>query len=239
VEALLRHHPERIRVLWVSPNRDDGRLRRLLERARAQGLAVQPASPQRLARWAEGVAHQGVVAETVPAPTLDERALPALVQGAGPHPLILALDQVEDPRNLGACLRSADAAGVAAVVVPRHGTATLGPAARKTASGAVETVPLVRATNLVRTLGELKALGLWVYGAAGEADLSLDQTDLAGGLVWVVGGEGRGLRRLVRAACDALVAIPMQGSVASLNLSVATGILLFETRRQQRQRAGD
>ena len=152
--------------------------------------------------------------------------------GAGP-PLVLVLDGVTDPHNLGACLRSADAAGADAVLVPRDGAAGLTPAARKVACGAAETVPLFRAANLARSLDELAAAGLWLHGAAGEGGALLWDTPLAGPTAILCGAEERGLRRLTRERCDTLFRIPMAGSVESLNVSVAAGIALFEARRQR------
>ncbi|HHO68213.1 MAG TPA: 23S rRNA (guanosine(2251)-2'-O)-methyltransferase RlmB, partial [Gammaproteobacteria bacterium] len=146
---------------------------------------------------------------------------------------LLVLDGVQDPHNLGACLRSADAAGVHAVIVPRDRAAPLNGAARKVACGAADAVPLVRVTNLARTLRGLRDAGIWIYGAAGDAPQTLYEADLSGPLALVLGGEGKGLRRLTREHCDGLIAIPMAGSVSSLNVSVAAGICLFEARRQR------
>jgi 23S rRNA (guanosine2251-2'-O)-methyltransferase len=148
-------------------------------------------------------------------------------------PFLLILDGVQDPHNLGACLRSADAAGVDAVILPKDRSAPLSATARKVACGAAETVPVIRVTNLARSLRAIRDAGVWLYGAAGDAQQSLYEADLSGPLALVLGGEGRGLRRLTREHCDVLMAIPMAGSVSSLNVSVATGICLFEARRQR------
>jgi 23S rRNA (guanosine2251-2'-O)-methyltransferase len=185
-----------------------------------------------------GVSHQGVVAEMTVAAALSENELPQFLDGLGKPPLLLILDGVQDPHNLGACLRSADAAGVDAVILPKDRSAPLNATARKVACGAAETVPVVRVTNLARTLRAIRDAGVWLYGAAGEAQQALYDVDLSGPVALVLGGEGKGLRRLTREHCDALMAIPLAGSVSSLNVSVAAGICLFEARRQRAASAG-
>jgi 23S rRNA (guanosine2251-2'-O)-methyltransferase len=175
-----------------------------------------------------------VVAETGAAPVIGENELPEFLD-ALPHPaFLLILDGIQDPHNLGACLRTADAAGVDAVILPRDRSAPLNATVRKVACGAAEFVPVVRVTNLARIMRAIRDRGIWVYGAAGEAESTLYQTDLSGPLALVLGGEGKGLRRLTREHCDGLVSIPLDGSVSSLNVSVATGVCLFEARRQRR-----
>ena len=187
-----------------------------------------------LDRMAAGGVHQGVVAEVAEAVAPGEGDLEDIVRAAGPGVLLLVLDGVQDPHNLGACLRTADAAGVHAVIAPRDRAAGLTAVARKVAAGAAEAVPFIQVTNLARTLGRLKELGLWIVGAAGQAEMDLYQADLKGPLVIVMGSEGAGLRRLTREACDFTVRLPMQGVVESLNVSVATGIVLYEALRQRR-----
>ena len=186
--------------------------------------------------------HQGVVAESLDDPVRgeiqqanlwQEADLLRRVDEAGHPVLILVLDGVTDPHNLGACLRSADAAGVDAVVVPRDKSADLNATARKVACGAAEVVPFARVTNIARTLDALKERGVWIYGAAGEAEKSVYESDLTGPLALVMGAEGAGLRRLTREHCDFLVKLPMAGAVSSLNVSVATGVCLFEAVRQR------
>jgi 23S rRNA (guanosine2251-2'-O)-methyltransferase len=182
-----------------------------------------------------GVNHQGVVATTQAPAALDEKALKTLIEDLQEPPLLLILNGVQDPHNLGACLRSADAAGVHAVIAPKDRSVGLTPTACKVASGAAETVPLVQVTNLARTLRWLQdEAGIWVVGTAGETDTLLYDADLQGPLALVMGAEGKGMRRLTREACDALVCLPMAGSVESLNVSVAAGICLFEAVRQRR-----
>ena len=237
VKALLKGDVARVERLLVQSGRRDARLRAIRELARRHGVRVAEAAREELDRLTDGLAHQGVVAvlrEITDA--TPPRALSALLAERDPTlppPLVLVLDEVQDPHNLGACLRCADAAGVDAVVVPTDNSCTVTPVVRKVASGAADTVPLYRVPNLQRTLGELQRAGLWVHGAAGETDTSLWSLDLGGPVAIVMGAEGGGLRRLTRARCDTLFAIPMVGTVASLNVSVATGITLFEARRQR------
>jgi 23S rRNA (guanosine2251-2'-O)-methyltransferase len=187
---------------------------------------------KRLDGFYGGGRHQGVVAR-VEVKSLSHSLDEILDRVQGP-PLLLLLDGVTDPHNLGACLRSADAAGVHAVILPKDRAAGITPVVHKVACGAVQTVPLFTVTNLARTLRLLKEAGIWLYGAAGDAGQDLYASDLQGPIALVLGSEGGGLRRLTRELCDYLVSIPMAGSVASLNVSVATGVLLFEARRQRR-----
>jgi 23S rRNA (guanosine2251-2'-O)-methyltransferase len=202
--------------------------------ARNQGVATARESREALDGRVQG-RHQGVVASIQEASSRhwDEKALWALLDELPGPALLLVLDGVTDPHNLGACLRSADAAGVHAVIVPRDKSADLTPVSRKVACGAAEVVPFVRVTNLARTLEALKERGIWLYGAAGEAEKTIYDSDLAGPLALVMGAEGAGLRRLTRECCDYLVKLPMAGSVSSLNVSVATGVCLFEVVRQR------
>jgi len=181
-----------------------------------------------------GAAHQGVVAEVRPSVALDENGLLDLLTAAAPPALVLVLDGVSDPHNLGACLRTADAAGALAVVAPRDRAAGLTPVVRKVAAGAAETVPFAQVTNLARALRDLKDAGLWIVGTAADGEQDLFAADLRGPLAVVMGSEGRGLRRLTREGCDFCIRLPMQGAVQSLNVSVAAGIVLFEAGRQRR-----
>ncbi|PSJ42690.1 23S rRNA (guanosine(2251)-2'-O)-methyltransferase RlmB [Zobellella endophytica] len=232
LDAILESHPENILEVWLLKGRDDARLQALQARLQAVGVKVQFAGRHTLDAKAEGNQHQGVVARIKGLPTLNEADLDALL-GSQPNPLLLVLDGVTDPHNLGACLRTADAAGVHGVIVPKDKSAGLTPVARKVACGAAEVVPLFQVTNLARTLRNLQDKGIWVVGTAGEADHSLYQARLTGALALVMGAEGKGMRRLTREHCDELVSIPMAGSVSSLNVSVATGICLFEMVRQR------
>ena len=225
---------ERITEIWVRDGARESRLQSLLDRAGAQQVMIRdmPAADFDQGIAGEGVNHQGIVAKARPREMEPENALPILLEGVD-RPLILVLDGVTDPHNLGACLRSAEAFGATCVVVPKDNAASLNQTVRKTSSGASELIPVVRVTNLVRCLKGLQKDGFWVLGAAGEEashKSDLAQTDA---LVLVMGSEGQGLRRLTREACDGLVAIPMAGRMESLNVSVATGILLFDLQRQR------
>ena len=234
VHSLLQRNPTRVAVLLVLESRSDGRVSEILQLAGKANVPVRRVSRHELDELVPGVSHQGVLAETgSSAPGLGENDLPGLLENLGKSVFLLVLDGVQDPHNLGACLRSADAAGVDAVIVPRDRSAPLNSTVRKVACGAAESVPVIRVTNLARTLRALKEAGVWVYGAAAEAESALYEADLSGALALVLGGEGKGLRRLTREHCDGLIAIPMTGSLSSLNVSVATGVCLFEARRQR------
>jgi 23S rRNA (guanosine2251-2'-O)-methyltransferase len=234
VGSLLQRDPARVSVLLALESRSDARMESVLQLAEKANVPVRRVSRRELDELVPGVSHQGVIAEMGGAPGLGERDLPDFVESLGRSALLLILDGVQDPHNLGACLRSAAAAGVDAVIVPKDRSAPLSAVARKVACGAADTLPLVRVTNLARTLRAIRDQGVWIYGAAGEAEQSLYDVDLGGGpLALVLGGEGKGLRRLTRELCDALLAIPMAGAMSSLNVSVATGICLFEARRQR------
>ena len=238
VEALLRHHPKRVKQLWLAESRQAPRIQPMLELAAQHRVPVGHKERQELDEWAEGV-HQGVVAEVSPSQVWGENMLDELLERSEGVPLLLVLDGVTDPHNLGACLRTADAAGALAVIVPKDKSATLNATVRKVACGAAEVIPLVAVTNLARTLEKLQKKGLWVVGTAGEAEQELYQLDMTGPTVLVMGAEGKGMRRLTREHCDYLVKLPMGGSVSSLNVSVATGVCLFEAVRQrQAQRKG-
>jgi 23S rRNA (guanosine2251-2'-O)-methyltransferase len=226
VRETLMRAPERVLELWIQAGRADGRLEAVLALAREQGIACQPVKRNTLDEKAQGGVHQGIVARLVPAAALDENDLEALLDRLTDPPLLLVLDGVQDPHNVGACLRTADAAGVHAVIIPRDRAAGLTPAARKAAAGAAETVPLVQVVNLARCLRNLKARNIWLAGADAGGE-SAFAADLAGPLAVVLGGEGGGLRRLTRETCDLLISLPLKGSVESLNVSVAAGVLLY------------
>ncbi|SED35262.1 MULTISPECIES: 23S rRNA (guanosine(2251)-2'-O)-methyltransferase RlmB [Pseudomonas] len=236
VEALLRHHPKRVKQIWLAEGRSDPRVQTLIQLAAENRVAVGNAERRELDAWVEGV-HQGVVADVSPSQVWGEAMLDELLDRTDGAPLLLVLDGVTDPHNLGACLRSADAAGALAVIVPKDKSATLTPTVRKVACGAAEVIPLVAVTNLARTLEKLKQRGLWVVGTAGEAEQSLYQQDMTGPTILIMGAEGSGMRRLTRDLCDYLVHLPMTGSVSSLNVSVATGVCLFEAQRQRSVKA--
>lgn len=231
VAARLRHDPQNIRELYWAAGRQDARMRNLLQQAESRGVRTLPVDAARLDALSGHARHQGVVAKVAAQQTyltlddvLDHLAEPAL---------LLVLDGVTDPHNLGACLRVADAAGAHAVIAPKDRACGLNATAIKVASGAADTVPYIVVTNLARTLREIKERGIWTIGAAGEATQAIYAIEQKGATAWVLGAEGEGLRRLTRETCDELAKIPMFGTVESLNVSVAAGICLFEARRQR------
>lgn len=232
VASLLARQPKRIEQLLIQRGRNDARMEALLVQARALDIHYEVVERADLDAMVEG-RHQGVIARARGSHMLRERDLEQLLADLDHAPLLLILDGVTDPHNLGACLRTADAAGVDAVIVPKDKAAGLNATARKVACGAAEVMPLVQVTNLARTMRDLQKQGIWITGTAGEADQSLYEMDLSGPMALVMGAEGKGMRRLTREHCDHLVKLPMGGSVSSLNVSVATGVCLFEAVRQR------
>ena len=232
VKALLESSPQRIKEVFILKGREDRRLLSVAREVEALGIVVQVANKQWMDSQTDGGVHQGIIANVLPGKQYQEGDLPDLLEKIE-SPFLLVLDGVTDPHNLGACLRSADAAGVHAVIVPKDKSAQLNATAKKVASGAAENVPLIRVTNLARTLRLLQEYNVWIVGTAGEADHNLYQSKLDGPLALVMGAEGEGMRRLTREHCDELISIPMAGSVSSLNVSVATGVCLFEAVRQR------
>ncbi|RUQ36132.1 MAG: 23S rRNA (guanosine(2251)-2'-O)-methyltransferase RlmB [Candidatus Competibacteraceae bacterium] len=236
VTAALKYEPERLHGLWVERQRRDGRIQALLDQAGAQGVAVHPVDRAELDRLSGGARHQGVIARlaAVRQRSYDEADLLELLAAVEGMPLLLVLDGVQDPHNLGACLRSAAAAGVHAVIAPADRAVGLNATVRKVACGAAEIVPFVPVTNLARTLRALQEQGVWLVGAASEVDDTLYDVDFTLPTAIVLGAEEKGLRRLTREICDRLARIPMvESGVESLNVSVATGVFLFEARRQR------
>lgn len=235
MDSVMAREPERIIELFVLKGREDKRLTHLINMARKHGVSVQFCQRKALDDKVQGEQHQGIVARARPGRVCDERDLDRLISEHA-LPFFLVLDGVTDPHNLGACLRSADAAGAHALIVPKDKSANLTPTARKVACGAAETVPLIQVTNLARTLRQIQEQGVWVVGTAGEAQQQLFDCQLTGPVALVMGAEGKGMRRLTRETCDELVKLPMAGGVSSLNVSVATGICLFEVVRQRQSR---
>ena len=234
VGVRLKTAPASVIEVYADPTRRDARMKQFLVRAAEAGVRVIEADAARLAKLCGGAGHQGVVARVQALEGV--RTLAELlddVQEAGAVPLLLVLDGVTDPHNLGACLRVADGAGAQAVIAPKDHAAGINATVAKVASGAAETVPYFMVTNLARTLGELKERGIWVIGTSDDAEQTLYQADLKAPTALVLGAEGLGMRQLTRKTCDALVRIPMQGAVESLNVSVASGVCLFEARRQR------
>ncbi|QBG36587.1 23S rRNA (guanosine(2251)-2'-O)-methyltransferase RlmB [Litorilituus sediminis] len=236
VNALLKAAPERFIEIWLLKGREDERLMPIINLARKYGLPAQMVNRKVLDDKSKGEQHQGVVARVKQGKQLSENDLDDIIAQAernNTSPFLLILDGVTDPHNLGACLRNADAAGVHAIVVPKDNAAKITATVRKVAVGAAETVPLVQVTNLARTMKTLQKMGVWIIGTAGETDTCLYDVKLSGPMALVMGAEGKGMRRLTRENCDQLVKLPMAGSVSSLNVSVATGICLFEIVRQR------
>ncbi|MDG1122792.1 MAG: 23S rRNA (guanosine(2251)-2'-O)-methyltransferase RlmB [Glaciecola sp.] len=234
--AVLEREPQRVLEIYIAKGRDDERLHTLINLARKNGLGIQFCNKKILDDKAQGESHQGIVARAQPAKTLTENDLDAIIahaQNMGKAPFLLVLDGVTDPHNLGAVLRSADAAGVDAVIVPKDKSASMNATVRKVACGAADVIPLIQVTNLSRTLAELQEKAIWVVGTAGEAKQSVFDCKMNGPIALVMGAEGKGMRRLTRERCDELIKLPMHGSVSSLNVSVATGICLYEVVRQR------
>jgi 23S rRNA (guanosine2251-2'-O)-methyltransferase len=231
VLARLRADPESVLEILADETRHDARIEDTLAAAAARGVRVMRVPPRRLDGFYGGGRHQGIVARVR---SRDEQAdLDEVLAGLKEPPLLLVLDGVTDPHNLGACLRVADAAGAHAVVTPKDRSAGLSPVVTKVASGAAESVPFIAVTNLARTLDAVKERGVWVVGTSGEAADDLFGAELPDAIAWVLGSEGEGMRRLTRERCDLLVRIPMRGQVGSLNVSVAAGICLYESRRRR------
>lgn len=233
VRIALKYDPASVREVWLDPERRDRRVQDLRRQLEGRPVKIHAAHRSELDKLSSGQQHQGVVARYEGPRPLDEKDLDGLLDGLSEPPFLLVLDQIQDPQNLGACLRTADAAGVHAVVTPRDNAVGLTPTVHKVASGAARTVPFIQVTNLARCLRGLKDRGVWLVGLAGEAEQTLYQADLEGPLALVMGAEDTGLRRLSREHCDFLVNIPMRGQVESLNVSVATGVALFEAVRQR------
>ncbi|TNJ35168.1 23S rRNA (guanosine(2251)-2'-O)-methyltransferase RlmB [Arenimonas terrae] len=237
VASALEHDLEHVREVLMEAGAKNPRLTEIEETARRRDVSVRRIPLQSLEGIAGGLRHQGVIARYEAAKPTDEKELPALVEAAGGKALVLVLDGVQDPHNLGACLRSAAAAGVTAVVIPKDKAAPINATVRKTSAGAADRIPVVSVTNLARTLRALQEMGVWIYGLDGSATQAIHGIDFTGNVALVMGGEGEGMRRLTREHCDGLVKIPMPGEMESLNVSVATGVALFEVVRQRGAKA--
>ena len=235
VAAALEHDADNVREVLVEAGAKNPRIADIETEARRKDIDVRRVTQQALDGVAGGLRPQGVAARYAAAKTWDEKDLAELVEAAHGKALVLVLDGVQDPHNLGACLRSAAAAGATAVVIPKDKAVQVTATVRKTSAGAADIVPVVRATNLARTLRELQKQGVWIHGLAGDAPATIHSLDLTGNVALVMGGEADGLRRLTREYCDHLARIPMPGEFESLNVSVATGIALFEAVRQRQK----
>jgi 23S rRNA (guanosine2251-2'-O)-methyltransferase len=233
VSSALEHDIERVHEVLIEAGGTNPRLADIEDRARRNDISVRRVPLQSLDGIAGGLRHQGAIARYEAPKPVEESELPALLEAAQGKALLLVLDGVQDPHNLGACLRSAAAAAATAVIIPKDKAAPVNATVRKTSAGAADRIPVISVTNLARTLRALKEAGVWVYGLEGEAGAAIHATDLRGNVALVLGGEGEGMRRLTREHCDALLRIPMPGEMESLNVSVAAGIALFEAVRQR------
>ncbi|WP_243039879.1 23S rRNA (guanosine(2251)-2'-O)-methyltransferase RlmB [Dyella sedimenti] len=236
VEGALSNDASRVREVLVEQGQRNARVQELATRAKALNIPVHHRPREQLDRLAGEARHQGVAARYEAPPMGGENDLPGLLEKAGQEALVLVLDGVTDPHNLGACLRSAAAARVTAVVVPKDRAVGLTPVVRRASAGGADRVPLIAATNLARALRTLKDAGVWITGLAGDTDTSVYGIDLRGPVALVLGSEGEGMRRLTRETCDFVAKIPMPGAMESLNVSVATGIVLFEALRQRSEK---
>lgn len=239
VMAVLEHSVESATCLYLDERRKDQRTSELEALARNKNIKIERISRQKLNQSCpSNIQHQGVMLEKTAAQPTEKIHLKDLLEQTEGALFFLVLDGVQDPHNLGACLRSADAAGVTAVIAPKDKAVGLTPIVRKVASGAAETTPFIQVTNLARTLRELQDAGVWVIGSSGDATQSLFETEFKGSVALVMGAEGKGIRRLTRELCDELIVLPMLGAVESLNVSVATGICLYEVVRQRTTNTG-
>ncbi|MFC5568519.1 23S rRNA (guanosine(2251)-2'-O)-methyltransferase RlmB [Lysobacter yangpyeongensis] len=235
VSAAVEHDADNVREVLIEAGAKNPRLTEIEAQARRKDIDVRRVAAQALDGVVGNLRHQGVVARYAAAKTYSENDLQGLIEAAEGKALVLVLDGVQDPHNLGACLRSAAAAGATAVIFPKDKAVQVNATVRKTSAGAADSIPVIPATNLSRTLRDLQQMGVWIYGLAGEAEASFWSLDLRGNVALVLGGESDGLRRLTRENCDQLVKIPMPGAgdVESLNVSVASGVVLFEAVRQR------
>ncbi len=231
---LIEKAPQQVIEVYIEGEATNERLKNLMHKVKQLGLKSHCLNKEAFRKMVGEVVHQGVAAKVYAAEVLNEIDLYGLLDGLDVPPFLLILDGIQDPHNLGACLRTANAAGIHAVIAPKDQAVGLTPSVRKVASGAAELTPFVQITNLARTMRSLKERGIWLYGATDEANQTLFQANLTGAMAWVMGAEGKGLRRLTRENCDALYAIPMTGTVDCLNVSVATGVCLFEALRQRK-----
>ncbi|MCY4177703.1 MAG: 23S rRNA (guanosine(2251)-2'-O)-methyltransferase RlmB [Endozoicomonadaceae bacterium] len=232
VQAVLENHPEQIKEIWIQKGIHNNQIRRSVKMAESKGVVLHFTDHINMNRKAGGV-HQGILAIIQATKVYHEKDLYTLLDRLKPPFFLLLLDSITDPHNLGACLRSADAAGIHAVIAPKDRSAPLNATAKKVACGATEHLPFITVTNLVRTMEALKEYGIWLTGTADAAKQTLYETPLTGNIAFVMGAEGKGLRRLTKEHCDTLVSIPMNNTMSSLNVSVATGVCLFEAVRQR------
>ena len=233
IESLLKTNPESIIRVFIQINRKDRRANDLINVLTSQKITFTPADRNDLDRMAKGEVHQGVISEVILPPLLNEESLLKSISDNTSNSLILVLDSIQDPRNLGACLRSANAAGVDYVVINKDGSAPINALVHKTSAGAINSLKIFHVTNLSRTIIKMQKKGVWVIGLDGNSKSTIYDVNLSGATAIVMGSEGKGIRRLIKETCDQIVTIPMSGNIESLNVSVATGIALFESKRQR------
>lgn len=233
IQATLDMPVSRIKQIWLAYERQDARIDAIIKGARKHGISIQKVAREELDDMLPNVQHQGGIAKSRPLAALNEADLDKLLDSLAGPPLLLILDGVQDPHNLGACMRTAEAAGVHAVIAPKDRASSLTNTVLKVSSGAAERLPFIQITNLARVLRELQQRGIWLVGTSGDSEATLFEADLKGPLAIILGAEGRGIRRLTRESCDQTVYIPMKGGVGSLNVSVAAGVCLFEAGRQR------
>ena len=233
VESLLRTNPESVIKVFILNNRKDKRVNELVNTLTNQKIAFSTTDKNDLDRISKGEIHQGVISEVILPPLLTEESLLKFISNNSSNPLILVLDSIQDPRNLGACLRSANAAGVDYVVINKDGSAPINAVVHKTSAGAINSLKIFHVTNLSRTIKEMQKRGIWVIGLDGNSKSTIYGVDLTDAIAVVMGSEGKGIRKLIKKTCDQTVTIPMSGNIESLNVSVATGIALFESKRQR------
>lgn len=233
VQAALDYSPEKITQVWLDNQRQDTRLKELLDQLKNLNIKIEIADKKKLDRFADGKNHQGIVAEVELPSVHSEEELKHRIKNLAEMPFFLVLDHVQDPHNLGACLRTADAAGVHGIIITKDNATGITPTVCKVASGAAETVPVYQVTNLARTLRWMKEQNIWIIGSTGEAERTIFATDLKIPLALVMGAEGTGMRHLTQQHCDLLVKIPMVGQVESLNVSVAAAVMIYEVLRQK------
>ena len=233
IESLLKTNPELIIKVFVQINRKDKRANDLINILSSQKIIFSLTDRNDLDRMAKGEVHQGVISEVILPPLLNEESLLKSISDITSNPLILVLDSIQDPRNLGACLRSANAAGVDYVVINKDGSAPINALVHKTSAGAINSLKIFHITNLSRAIVNMQKRGVWVIGMVGTSKSTIYDVNLTDATAIVMGSEGKGVRRLIKETCDQIVTIPMSGNIESLNVSVATGIALFESKRQR------
>ena len=234
VESLLKSNPESILKVFIQTSRSDKRVLNILDDLSIQRISVSKIDKNKLDQLAKGESHQGIIAEIIPPPLPGEKTLIELIKNSSTKPLILILDSIQDPRNLGACLRSANAVGVDYVLINKDGSAPINSLVHKASAGAINSIKIFQVTNLVRTIKAIQKEGIWVIGLDGKDLTSIYDVNLVDSTAIVMGSEGKGIRPLIKKTCDQLAIIPMSGNIESLNVSVATGIALFESMRQRK-----